>query len=175
MANDEFERISALTDGELSGPDLKNALDALDESELRGRWTRYHLVSDVLRKNFVGAYPNDLADRVSRAVAREETLRLKPLRMVRVPPAIWHQAAGVAVAASVTAVAILGFQNMQEQGAPATAAGVQVVADQDSNTNSGTHVTHTPDLDSYLVNHNEVAGATGFQGVLPYVRLVGHR
>jgi hypothetical protein len=83
------------------------------------------------------------------------------------------------VAASVAVMAVMTFQSVrQERSSPpasvasAPSAGSYLrVEDEPRNT-----VRHTADqkLDIYLVNHNEYAVNRGMQGMLPYVRIVGH-
>ncbi len=162
----EREPISALVDDELDDSEVRAVLDRLCEPESLGSWERYHLIQDVLHNNRPSGASLELAERVRRAISDEPTLRLKPIRIVRLPAVFWRQAAGVAVAASVTAAAILGYQHFasadKEPGQTRVAASPQVP-------------TSPPPLDVYLVNHNEYARTSGMQGVLPYVRMVGER
>ncbi|HEY6007249.1 MAG TPA: sigma-E factor negative regulatory protein, partial [Geobacteraceae bacterium] len=52
MANEQEERVSALTDGELDPHQLDSLLARMREDDaLRARWARYHLISDALHNN----------------------------------------------------------------------------------------------------------------------------
>lgn len=82
------------------------------------------------------------------------------------------QAAGIAIAASVTAVAIFSFQAMNP-GAGALSAST-VVAGMPDNATTDPSTEADAALDPYLVNHNEHATSAGMHGMLPYVRLVSH-
>ncbi|WP_127477186.1 sigma-E factor negative regulatory protein [Sulfurivermis fontis] len=186
MENQTNEQISALVDDELHGPALRQALERLRrDADLQGRWSRYHLISDTLHANLASARAAHLHQRVRAALEQEPTL-LAPRRKPRLS-SLAKQVAGVAIAASVAAVAILAVrQNAVEPtgvaptamqlaqsprsahelvqlastGAPAT-----VVVPQSANRGR---------LNAYLVNHNEYSASSGMQGVLPYVRIVSH-
>ena len=50
------EQISAFMDGEATGREIEESIQALgQDSSLRGKWSRYHLIGEVLRSDrFVG-------------------------------------------------------------------------------------------------------------------------
>jgi sigma-E factor negative regulatory protein RseA len=86
---------------------------------------------------------------------------------------------GVAVAASVALVAVMALQNLD----PEAASPAPQVASAVSPQNGVVPVQEVWDrqpppensrLNGYLVQHNEYAASSGVQGVLPYVRIVGH-
>jgi len=107
--------------------------------------------------------------------------------------ALWKPVAGLAVAASVALVAVLTVTSVSDNPANnvpslATADLAPVVAPVLA---TGPAVTQASDisgeprwdrlepsidkrLSGYLVNHNEYAASRGVQGVMPYVRIVGH-
>jgi sigma-E factor negative regulatory protein RseA len=174
MADDKKEWISALADGELNGDELRRGLDALrNDSALQQSWSRYHLVRDVLHSNLEARVMPDLSERVAAALESEPAI-LAPQRGHR--PWLRH-AAGLAVAASVTGVAILGITGINEEGeGPATIAANQpqeyVRMAQPA---AQPKVSNGEHLAPYLVNHNEYAVSSGMHGMLPYVRIVGHK
>ena len=43
------ELLSALVDGELTGPELEQALALAEDAQGQANWQLYHLVGDVLR------------------------------------------------------------------------------------------------------------------------------
>jgi len=174
MADQKKEWISALADGELTGDELKHSLDALrNEPSLLESWSRYHLVRDALHSNLEAQVMPDLSMRVAAALESEPVV-LAPQRAHR--PWLRH-AAGIAVAASVTGVAILGITSSREEGvAPTTIAANQpqeyVRMPQPV---AGARVANGEHLAPYLVNHNEYAVSSGMHGMLPYVRIVGYK
>ncbi len=113
MINPSDERISALVDGELDEREHQVSVDKLlAHSENRKAWGRYHLIGDTLKRSLPKGMDHDFSSRVMAALDNEPT--------VLAPPApaksSWGQrVAGLAVAASVTAVAILGVQFMYQQ------------------------------------------------------------
>lgn len=177
MADERKEWISALTDGELADSELARALDALrNDRGLQVSWSRYHLISDALHGNLESRIAMDLYTRVSQALEKEPTV-LAPQRKQR--PWLRH-VAGLAVAASVSGVAIIAFQqmNVADSGTTATTMAevaspqnfvriqpVTVAAEKD---NSGK-------LEPYLVEQHEYSVSSGVNGMVPYVRIVGHR
>jgi sigma-E factor negative regulatory protein RseA len=136
---------------------------------LRQRWGRYNLISDALHKNLPRQVDHDLHARVARAL-EEEPVLLAPQRRIR-PMRPWaKQAAGIAVAASVTAIAILGFQTLHSPEVTPSAATTVTAAAAPGAANA----VEDTELDPYLVNHNEHAVSAGMHGMLPYVRLDSH-
>lgn len=195
MADQKKEWISALADGELMGDELKRSLDALrNDPSLQESWSRYHLVRDALHSNLESQVMPDLSMRIAAAL-EDEPVVLAPQRTHR--PWIRH-AAGIAVAASVTGVAIFGITGMNdEKEGPATIAAnqpqeyvrmVQTPATIAANQPQGyvhleqpvaaqapAQVVNGEHLAPYLVNHNEYAVSSGMHGMLPYVRIVGYK
>lgn len=167
MANSVDEQISALMDGELSERELPGVLESLRKNpELTGRWQRYHLVRDALHGTLSEHVHVDLSARVRDALRDEPTVLAPPRRSWDFRPWL-RQAAGMAIAASVAAIAILTFQVMNDESPTLAAkeqATVEMVAHQPMQTD--------PRLDAYLVNHNEHSVSTGMHGMLPYVRIV---
>ncbi len=178
MNKDNREWLSALADGELQGAELKRGLDALrSDAELQASWSAYHLIRDSVSSNLDEGVAPQLHLRISAALQDEPTI-LAPQSRRR----SWvKQAAGLAIAASVAGVAIVGVQQMNSaDSAPTLQAVVQpqeyirmaptLVADRKEKA-----VPNNEALDRYLVNHNEYSANSGIQGVLPYVRIVGHK
>ncbi len=177
MNNDNREWLSALADGELQGDELQRGLDALrKDPELQASWRSYHLLRDSVSSNLNEEVAPQLHLRISAALDDEPTILAPQAR--RRP---WlKQAAGFAIAASVASVAVLGVQqmNMSDSGPVAQPLAQQqeyirmtptLVAE------GGSKEKGVEDIDRYLVNHNEYSANSGIQGVLPYVRIVGHK
>jgi sigma-E factor negative regulatory protein RseA len=177
--NQHTEWLSALADDELHGSELQRRVDSLiQDTGLRQRWAHYHAIREAIHGDSQLALGSQLQQRVSAALANEPVV-LAPRRM----PRNWvRHVAGLAVAASVTAVAIIGVQNLNQPGSlpgviPALASQVpatQTVARAERPVNQVSQQVRNDHLAPYLVNHNEYSSSTNMQGMLPYVRIVSH-
>ena len=179
------EQISAFLDGELPAVERRLLLERLArEPQLRAHWSHYQLIGDSLRKALPPHLDLGFADRV--AAALDEIPAHQGARPGLVARAL-KPLAGLAVAASVAAVAVLAVQQTQSPGPgtvqvaasrpavqdePAVYARVQdPVAERAAELQSA-EASHR--LNEYLVNHSEYAASGGMSGMLPYVRIVGH-
>lgn len=119
------EQLSAFLDGELPEPESALLLKRLErDDELRGALSRYSLIGAVLRSDGDVPAARQVAARVSAAIAREPApggLRLAGLRELARP------AAGLGIAASVAAAAVMLAPQFGAQVATAPSA---VVAQQ---------------------------------------------
>lgn len=170
------EQLSALLDDELDAAEPALLLRQLArDPELRERLSRYQLISDAMHDNLPAqvdpAFHRRVVDALpeqGRAAAGTFPAASRLLRPV----------AGLALAASVAAVAVVSLQNIRGQS-PSTTPVVASAPAPDNyiraeNTPAPAARVHTtPGLDVYLVNHNEFAVNRGMQGMLPYVRIVG--
>lgn len=120
MTNPSDERISALVDGELDEQECQAAVDELlAHGDKRTAWGRYHVVSQTLKRRLPAGMDHSFSSRVMAALEDEPTV-LAPARHSHLSS--WGQrAAGLAVAASVAAVAVLGVQFMYQQDGQAPA------------------------------------------------------
>lgn len=179
MNKENREWLSALVDGELKGDELVCGLDALrNDPELQQSWCTHHLVRDALSSNLNEGVSAQLHRRISTALKDEPTI-LAP--QARKRPWV-KQAAGLAIAASVAGIAIIGVQQMN--GVRGDTGAQLVVEKQEYIRMAPTRVAEKTKkplnsageaLDRYLVNHNAYSANSGIQGVLPYVRIVGHK
>lgn len=182
MSEKSDEWLSFLVDGEVAGQSRHKLLaDLSRDPVLLERWTRYHLIRDTLRNAIPDWVACDLSNRIGRALADEPTV-LAP----RSRTWVWARgAAGIGVAATIAAVAIIAVPTDRSAGedpivaASATSQPAPVVAP---------HTVAAPlvnweqqpqsfsvdyRLSGYLVNHNEYSAISGMQGALPYMRIVG--
>ena len=197
---DSSEDLSAFVDGELRGSARERIVDVLYGSpDLRRAWVRYHLIGDAVRK--IGPVPgaDSIAGNVSAVLSAERVVhsRSRPPRFGLRP------LAGLATAAAIAAIAILGIHSLDDGGAESRSmTGVShpesvVTAPASSGPDSSVpRIAATapspagsapsrlqwsdvaPDaearLNAYLVNHH-VYASDGMRGVLPYVRIVGYQ
>lgn len=180
MSEKTDEWFSALVDGELSSQAQANLIPKLHrDPELRGRWSSYHLIRDTLRNNLPPRMCHGLAERVAQALDDEPNV-LAPRRFSW--PSFRRQAAGLGIAATIAAVAILAVPNTtQEPGGPEVVASAAKSAPDPEPAEPGVAADNwnSPSqsvdykLSGYLVNHNEYSVVSGIQGALPYMRIVG--
>jgi sigma-E factor negative regulatory protein RseA len=182
MSQTQRERLSALMDDGLESTERAAVIAAtLADGELRGAWTRYHLIGDALRGELAARPAGPMAERVRAQLAAEPTL-LAPVPR----PAPWRRwmapAAGVALAASVAGVAMLAGPGLLEQGpvlAPAALARderpptVLYLDTAGTSWNLARPETERK-LNAYLINHQEYAPATGMKGMLPYAAFASY-
>jgi sigma-E factor negative regulatory protein RseA len=175
------EQLSTLVDGELANQDAALEQVAAD-SQLKARWSRYHLIRDVVSGHVPEQQPfTDIAGRVSQALEDEPAI-LAPLhkrKRAHKIPYIMKQIGGLAIAATVSAVAVITVQQTQQQSSSAPteiavaqpqskpSAQVRYVSD-----TTGLDTAVQSKLDGYLVNHNEYSASAKMQGLLPYMRIV---
>jgi sigma-E factor negative regulatory protein RseA len=182
MKDKLHEQLSALVDDELGASEQILLTRQIGrDTELRQRLLRYQLISDAMNNHLPGRVDTAFSRRVHDAVQGEPSGHGTAIS--RGLAGLLRPVAGLAVAASVAVVAVTALQNSQDQAAspaPAVATapadsgyiraqdGVLAVAPE-----PGPHADKSK-LDIYLVNHNEYAVSRGMQGMLPYVRIVGH-
>lgn len=173
MSEIKLERVSALVDGELDRADAVRLLgEVADDPELRRGWERYHLISDAVRGRAASHIPaTELFERVRRDIQAEPTIyRLSAFRSGAARPL-----AGLALAASVAVVAVLGVRSyMPDTGLSAGAVAQREPAPPVSLASARDQGgAFDARLSRYLVNHSERAGHN-MHGVLPYARIVAH-
>jgi len=181
MTEHKREQVSALMDGELD--EVASSRLAEDES-VKNIWRRYHLISDVIHQRTPQTSPH-LAAKISELIKNEPTVLAPGHRSF---PAYLRPVAGIAVAASVATLAILGIQqyrNDTETREPVVAQltvqsqspvrGIMIPAEQ-ANMESirpvQMEIQSDAKINRYIMNHNEYQSNAGVQGVMPYVRLV---
>lgn len=177
MSDSVHEQISALMDGELAEAERELLLRRMaGDPDLRARWERYHLIRDALHYELPDHTDPGFADRVMTVVGDEPLPQAArsplPMRQLLKP------VAGVAIAASVAALAIIGVRQFGGESAPPA---VPRVAVRDT---SYVQVAGTrwdlrgreieARLNGYLVNHNEYTAANSLQGMLHYTRIAGY-
>lgn len=169
MSNKLSEQVSALMDDECTEHELKLAVRQLArDTALAESWERYHLISDVLKGNTPTVLNADFAQRMSTLIDDEPPLSTSPSPQKN---RYWYRpAAGLAVAASVAAIAVLVLQPFVDQSSADNLLAQQPPAS--SNTqNPPLEDDIAARMNTYMVNHNSLASMNGVHGVLPYVRM----
>jgi sigma-E factor negative regulatory protein RseA len=174
------EQISAIMDGEMESTSCSASIKS---EEFKQTWFRYHLISDCINNRISTYHDITLSKNISEAIQSEPTI-LSPSSIYLKP------IAGLAVAASVAALAIIGIQQLQSPQDPNSSQTVPVAQVQTpspqieygvpvSLPKSGTprpvQVKMQSDMriNRYLLNHNEYRTNMGVGGVSPHVRLIG--
>jgi len=167
------ERISALVDGEQAQGELAPTLEALHEAgEARETWRRYHLISDALRDTPLTS-PGFAARIAARLEAEPTVLAPSRLPAAAPEPRRWVP---LYAAASVAAVALVGWIALAPQSGPETAP-VAAVAPKPVPVaaKEPAKLPLTDAANDYLLAHQAYSPRNSFQGVAPYVRTVADR
>ncbi len=187
MSDQLYEQISAFADGELPENETELLLKRLErEPELRAALVRYHVIGanvreTAMRTTMVRGGSRSFVARVNAAIAADGA---RPAAGARVSMPRWLKpVAGLAVAATVAAVAILGVQwlqlPLQENTVAAVtpvtpAASPLVIGDVQVTAPSYTVPVPTTDtpilsaarLTNYVVAHSQYSSALGRRNVL---------
>ena len=113
----QHENLSAFMDGELSNSDTIDAVK--NDAALQEKWRRYHLIRSGLRKEASVAPMLDLTAQIAAQIEQEPTV-MAPKRSWASLPVVGSvipfakQTGQFAVAASVAAAVILGYQQMNQ-------------------------------------------------------------
>ncbi|WP_296056954.1 MucB/RseB C-terminal domain-containing protein [uncultured Amphritea sp.] len=114
MSEQPKEALSALMDNEVGDFELRSLLkQSADNNELSGQWQRYHVASSLLKNEQLGS--GDISAAVMDAIDAEPALKMDavdtPANDGISGKSFFKPLISMAVAASVTAVVILGGQN----------------------------------------------------------------
>ncbi len=174
--NNIDEQLSALMDGEES--DINLVLKNMQKEEVRAHWQRYHLIRDVMRNQISKVDTHDISLNIQQAISNEPTV-IAPAQFKATigQKTFIKQLGSMAIAATVTAVAILAVQqNPDTNNNQSTEVAIKSVQQKSIQTVSTRNIelnkAVAAKLNSYLVNHNEYAISSGMQGALPYSRVV---
>ncbi len=163
-------KISAMMDGELESDDVSSIITQIKKTDdLKNDWSTYHLIGDSLRRSSSSI---DIARRVSTALATEPTLLApRPTKQNK------FKVFALSAAASLAAVAVVGWMGLQSMGhspenftnnkialqpapPPVTPASV-----------SATDPAPAPaQINDYLLAHRQFSATPAMYGVAPYLR-----
>jgi sigma-E factor negative regulatory protein RseA len=187
VMNDEInEQLSALMDGELPSEEIESVLLAFKAKEqVRRCWATYHLARDSMRGHLIEAPLYDLAGQISRALENEPLTPVKQYRKADVSQQLyfkWRYPASLALAASLSAITVLGIQALASKPfaseSQIVAASPQVASSfEAASVLENNHPWAVLDpgveerLNTYLVNHTEYID---MPGMLRYGRIVSY-
>ncbi len=161
------EKLSALMDGELPDAEVAGVLGALRrDPALLGRWRRYQLAAAALRNELGGAADVTVVEAVRSRIEHEA-----PAARRRRPH--WRPwAGGLALAASVAAVTVLGLDWWT--AGPGSAGEVAQAGGGATRWEDGLSPQSEDVLNAYLVEHGEYTAASGMNGLSAYARFVSY-
>ena len=159
-----MDKISALMDGELDGKSAAQLIEALTrDAEAVRTWRRYHLIGDAMR----GGLPlsDGFTERLAQRLTAEPTV-LAPRRIRTESPRLFTVSAA---AASVAAVAFVGWMAFASQTSIAPAPVAQVQAPVEA---KPVLVPLPNAANDYLLAHQGFSPRVSLQGMAPYVLTV---
>ena len=184
MIEQRRQQIAAMMDDDIVSDE---AIDQLvRDPDMRSMWSRFHLVSDLIKKDVPKAIDPQFESRVFTAISNEPTIlapaAIKPIKPIRSKTTVisnirgWaEQATGFAIAASVTVVMVYGVQTMN---IPSTI---------DNNRSAITaleflevdelQIAEQPvysDLQEDLLDFTRTSSQYGLQAMSPYASVVNH-
>ncbi len=170
MSEQIKEQLSAWIDDELPAnerPLLQERL--LRDESLQAEWSRFHLIRDILQGHYLETgQPNVLAGCVKESIATEASLAMSGGKSGLLRPIF-----GIAIAASVAALAIIGIRTVNLDRSESTVEVARNVPVQKQATNnqieSAAAVANR--LHGYLVDHSSYTGSGPMQGMIPLSRL----
>jgi len=186
MSDRQHEGLSALLDGEIHGSEVDTLLDDLRQDQaMAAKLARYSLIGHSLRGEPIHHQALDIHATVSRRLADEPAiLAATGSAKVLTHPHWWRPAAGLAIAASVAALAIALVPQVVSQDpakpvfdtvaqTPAVPALQPVSARQQTRWTQGQPEIESK-LNAYLADHNEFASQGSMTGLIPYASFVSY-
>ena len=184
------EVVSALLDGETAHLSEKVLRAAVEDEQSRASWARYQLIGEAVRESShldqQALASSTFAEKVRSQIEAEPTVLAPKSSRERQAPRYLQPIAGLAIAASVAGMAVIGIQQMSpsegEAVQPLSVANLDA-AEQVLAASAASDSAETPELEidleehkrrlnSYLVNFNEQRAGLGMPGVNPYVRII---
>ena len=184
--NEQTDKLSTLMDGELRDAD-KWCEKLTKDKEMQAIWQRYHIARDAMKGQLSEFPALDISAAVSESLQSEPVI-LTPMWRRLSPRYVMKQAAGLAVAAAVGTIAVLGVQQTQSvtsdnntiakvdnaTSAYQVASQIQPVRIRQVSFTTRQKLDEAVEskLSGYLVNHNEFSNSIRVSGVMPYTRIV---
>lgn len=184
MTINHNELLSVLVDGELQGEELDDVLQLLaTDARATAQFQHYQQTKDILQGHSKQGLAYNIIEKISVALESEpaysQAAQQPKAPVITLPMPFWKQVTGLAVAASIGALAVVGVM-APPQGTLLTTFPIAAV----DTPNAVVTVAQTTDarwtvdepeienrLNSYLLDHNE---QTGSSGVFSYARVVSY-
>lgn len=191
MTEQEFERLSALVDDEISEHEISVEINKLKKSqESLDIWARYHLIGDAMRNELGQIHDTGLAHSISQRLEAEPVV-LAPGALKRRSSIKKRALTGMAVAASLTAVAVIMAPQLINPES-SEVANHQISSNQLSESNQlpETNTIYVAEdgtrwellkkpkvesrLNAYLLNHQDLSPSSNIKGIMPYANFVSY-
>ncbi len=179
------EQVSAFLDGELSAEETALLLKRLATNpELLETASRFQLIKDTLNKHTPDCVDRNFSRRLHERLRFEAPHSgpaggtQEPETAAQVVSGRWKKSlAGVALAASVAVVTVLGIRLLQVP--ESTVKGNNIAESRYQQHNRGTRWSVSEKevssrLNSLLVNHSEYTSSTGLKGLFNFVQVAGY-
>lgn len=125
------EMLSIFMDDELNTQDGDNLIQKMkQDAELKTDWEHFHLIGDSLRNHISHAFKPDFADHFATVLANEPHHFGRPAA-IQAPKRFNDTAAGFAMAASISAVALVGLLQINSPVAMSSMAVMPVAYEMD--------------------------------------------
>lgn len=173
------EKLSAFVDGELEPAELQDMMGhAPRDSGLGKIWARYHLIRDVIRNDLGALAAPGMVEGVSQQLAQEPTV-LVPRTRSKTRSRITRMVTGMALVASVAAVALIGVRMLNPVESTESQQFAQRIEPEKFIRTGTTRWTSVPEdvennLNLYLVQHSEFTPVSNMNGVISYVHFVSY-
>lgn len=190
MTEQEFERLSALVDDEISRHEISGEIIKLkNNQEKLDTWSRYHLIGVAMRNELGQLHDPYMARRISQQLESEPVV-MAPAN-IKHHPNRKRALTGLAIAASLTAVAVvLAPQLINPGGSEAPnqlASSNQLPISKQKTAKNAIYVAEDgtrwellkkPKVESrlndYLLNHQDLSPSRNIKGIMPYATFVSY-
>lgn len=185
MTEQEYERLSALVDDEISETEIPMEIKKLSNNSVnRDIWSRYHLIGDAMRGETGSLYHPGLAKAISKQLEYEPVV-MAPAAIKRRAGLKKRSYTGLAVAASLAAVAVvMAPQMINPEGSESPQPNIAATQRPTTQTlyvaEDGTRweLLKKPEVESrlnaYLVNHQERSPSSNIKGIMPFANFVSY-
>ncbi|MES9975720.1 sigma-E factor negative regulatory protein [Candidatus Thiodiazotropha sp. LNASS1] len=193
MTEQEFERLSALVDDEISEHEISGEINKLKNTqESQDIWSRYHLIGDAMRNELGQIHDPEMARSICQHIENEPIV-LAPVALKPRSANKKRAITGLAVAASLTAAAVVMAPQLINPGSSETpnqlASSDQLpISNQNQRPESNTvyvaengtrwKLLKKPKVESrlndYLLNHQDLSPSSNIKGIMPYATFVSY-
>jgi sigma-E factor negative regulatory protein RseA len=189
MTEQEFERLSALVDDEISGHEISGEINKLNNSqESLAIWSRYHLIGDAMRNELGQLHDPQMASLISQRLESEPVILAPQIKRHSNKK---RALTGLAIAASLTAVAVVMAPQLINPGSsevPNQVASTNQLPISNQTTAKNTiyvaedgtrwELLKKPKVESrlndYLLNHQDLSPSSNIKGIMPYATFVSY-
>lgn len=183
MTINHNELLSALVDGELQGEELDDALQLLaTDGQATTQFQHYQQTKNILQRHGKQDLAYNVIEKISAALENEpaysQATQQPKAPVIILPMPFWKQVTGLAVAASIGAVAVVGVMAPSPDTLPTlptTAVDTPNAVVTVAQTMGARWAIDEPEIENrlnrYLLDHNE---QTGSSGVFSYARVVSY-